>query len=102
MTDYTAAEVKPAIEPESWNELSYEETGYKLAILLRDEAVLVEIVAKHEGGEYGYATFIVFKVGTQYFRKEGFYQSHYGNDWDGSFEEVQPVLKQVSDWEVVS
>lgn len=33
------------------------------------------------------------------FKKEGYYASHYGHEWDGYFSEVSPVEKTVIVWE---
>lgn len=57
-----------------------------------DEWHEIESVTQVGGGEgSGEYTYIVIRVGDQFFRKEGAYFSHYGTDWDGSFEEVWPT-----------
>lgn len=43
---------------------------------------------------------MVFKVGTQYFRRDGVYASFVGFDWDkAGFREVFPVIKTVTVFE---
>jgi hypothetical protein len=95
MSNYTAATVERAFNDFDWDNLEDRENGFKGAILVDGEAVVFEKVASDEGGEYGYGTFLIFKVGTQLFKKSGYYRSHYGNDWDGSFTEVNATTKTV-------
>lgn len=102
MTHYTAQEVEHALEEVvrygGWEELDYSINGRIDApkgIKLQGELVPVEVIAQEGEGEYGYETYVVLQVGTQLFRKDGYYQSHYGNDWDGHFREVQAREKTV-------
>jgi hypothetical protein len=39
---------------------------------------------------------VVIRVGTQLFRKNGYYASHYGTDWDGSVDEVVSSEKVIT------
>lgn len=55
----------------------------------------VENIGGEGEGEY---RAVVFRVGDQLFRKEGYYQSHYGSDWDGNLEEVEAFEKTVTDY----
>lgn len=59
-----------------------------------------EVVDRKTGseGDWQTNTYLIFKVGDQYFRKNGYYASHDGEYWDGSFEEVNPVERTVIDW----
>lgn len=51
----------------------------------------VEHLGGGEGsGEY---TAVIFNIGGRLFRKEGYYASHYGTDWDGNFSEVEAYQK---------
>lgn len=107
MTDYKAAEVEAAIEA-AYPHLGWESLAGKLGyenshptlteVTLRGETVPVEKVAEDEGGQNAYDTFIIVKAGTQLFRKEGHYRSHYGDDWDGDFTEVEAVLMHVTSY----
>lgn len=53
------------------------------------------------GMDEGSNAYTVFKVGGTYFRKSGYYASHYGYDWDGDFEEVEPFQKTVIDYRTI-
>lgn len=61
--------------------------------------VEVKVLATTGGEEQGSHASILFQVGSQFFRKHGYYASHYGYDWDGIFEEVIPVEKTVTVYE---
>ena len=117
MTDYTVAEVKDAIDAYSvevdvhgggtytaewdWNEVDYQDEKYNV-LILRGEKVPFEVTESDTGGEgHGEYVFIVIKVGDQLFRKEGYYASHYGTDWDGDFEEVETYEKTVTAYRAV-
>lgn len=72
----------------------------------------VEYIAKvdQEGGEgegsHAEAVFtltpVVEATETLHFRKSGYYASHYGFDWDGRFEQVEPYEKTVIDYRAVA
>lgn len=51
------------------------------------------------GMDKGSDASVVFQVGDKIFKKTGFYQSHYGYDWDGDLTEVRPVEKVVTFYE---
>lgn len=56
------------------------------------------------GGEgHGENVYMVFRLvnddGTFFFKKDGYYASHYGTDWDGPFSQVTPVQKMVTFYE---
>lgn len=36
--------------------------------------------------------------GVQYFKKDGYYMSYDGSNWDGALYEVEPFEKTVTDW----
>lgn len=56
----------------------------------------------HEGGEGSYQcdTYKVVRIGEQYFRVDGHYQSYEGSDW-GRWYEVHGVVKPVTFWEAL-
>jgi hypothetical protein len=57
----------------------------------------LEFVEGYSGGEGGGSNvYSVFKIGDQYFKKTGYYASHYGTDWDGSIYEVVPQEKTIT------
>lgn len=68
---------------------------------------MVKVVEQEGGGEgQGEYANIVFQVVSEnaevrYFRKEGFYSSFDGIEWDGTFEEVTPVKKYITAYERV-
>ena len=119
MTDYTASQVESAIESspgfESWGEADnwtlagprtnwsgkvYEATDDRLFIAIDDELIPVEFVdGKMPAEEGGSSVWVVVRAGTQLFRKNGYYASHYGTDWDGSFDEVIPSEKVITVYE---
>lgn len=85
----------------SWDEADYA-YGDGVTLNIDGEEVLLTVVEADTGGEgHGEYVFVVIKVGDQYFRKEGYYASHYGTDWDGSFAEIEPFEKTVTDYRVV-
>lgn len=102
MSDYTTAEILAAIgdgddgytDSGSWYELEDAET-----IILRGETVAVTHPAQFGGEGQGDDIWFVIGIGDQFFRKSGYYASHYGTDWDGAFEEVRPVEKTVTVYE---
>ena len=71
---------------EGWGEMY--DNGF---IIVDGEPVNYEVVDTTGGMDKGSHASVTFKIGDQYFRKEGFYASHYGTDWDGDFDEVRPV-----------
>ncbi|MGO2860625.1 MAG: hypothetical protein ACTIC1_05675 [Brevibacterium sp.] len=64
--------------------------------LLRGEPTEVEIVEQTGGADEGSHASITLRVGSQFFRKEGYYASHYGHDWDGRFYEVRSEVVSVT------
>jgi hypothetical protein len=98
---YTAREVDQEIaHREGWDNLVYKTDGYLTAVLLQNEpVVLTKVASKNSDEETDSAVWVVVRVGGQYFRKEGYYQSHYGTEWDGSVHEVWPKEKTVTVYE---
>lgn len=88
---------------ESWDELAWavkDEKGETLTV--NGEKYPLTVVEEDTGGEgHGEYVFVVIRVGDQLFRKEGYYASHYGTDWDGTFEEVEAFQKKVTDYRKV-
>lgn len=88
---------------ESWDELDWIlRDGTRETLTVNGEKYDLELVEADTGGEgHGEYVFVVVKVGDQLFRKEGYYASHYGTDWDGDFEEVEAYEKTVTDYRAV-
>jgi len=63
----------------------------------------VEVIDSDGGEGQGEVIYFVLKISAgdtvRYFRKDGYYASHYGTDWDGSFAEVSAVQRTVTFWE---
>jgi hypothetical protein len=108
MSNLTAKQVEDALEAvvdekgESinyvWDELNY---YIDSPLVVDGDEYPFEVVEQDGSGSWGYETSTVFKVGDQLFRKTGYYQSHYGNDWDGPLREVREGAKTVRVWEDV-
>lgn len=63
-----------------------------------------EVIVKGGPTGYDYEVWFVIKVsgldGTErFFRKNGYYNSYEGHEWDGSFDEVFPQTKTVTIYE---
>lgn len=107
MSKLTPADIEAAISEQEdwyWDEIEYYTRGDDALTLSIDGTEYpVKVEDEYTGGEgdWNTETFIIFKVGSQHFKKTGFYQSHYGNDWDGPLVEVHQVVRPVSVWEKV-
>lgn len=51
------------------------------------------------GMDEGSNLFTVLEIGTRFFRKSGYYASHDGSYWDGSFKQVRPREKLITVYE---
>ena len=62
----------------------------------------LEYIEGYSGGEGGGSNvYAIFAIGNQFFKKTGYYASHYGTDWDGDIHEVVPQQKTVTVYSVV-
>jgi len=63
----------------------------------------VEVIDSDGGEGQGDIIYFVLKISdgdtVRYFRKDGYYASHYGTDWDGSFSEAKAIQRTVTFWE---
>lgn len=96
----------PSVSPEDAFESGfsgwlYQGKGAKADLFLAD----VELVQARGGSEGdGERVWLVFKVTRKedgkefFFKKEGYYSSYDGTDWDGSFYEVFPEQKYVTEY----
>lgn len=97
-----ADEWRPAGEYERWSGGVYnrEDSRLKLDIDgITEYAEYVDGKMPEEGG--GEQIYVVIKVGTQYFRKDGYYLSHDGSYWDGDVVEVRPIEKTITVYEPI-
>lgn len=62
-------------------------------------ALYIEGETGHEG-DYNCDTYMVIRVGEQYFRIDGHYQSYEGTEW-GSWYAAHSVIKPVTFWEAL-
>lgn len=109
MTDYTIVEIAEAVNAVAeyddeyfWGEFEWrEKRDEPVSLSLRDESVLVECVESRYGeeGDWAVGTYVIIKVGTQFFKKNGYYRSHDGEYWDGVLEEVKPTQKYITVYE---
>ena len=70
-------------------------------VVFEGETVDVKLVHETGGMDVGSNASMTFKIGDQFFKKEGYYASHYGYDWDGDFFEVKPVERVITGYEPV-
>jgi len=78
-----------------WDEINGEDFNVVIDGVLH-EAINVGTTGGMDEGSNATST---WQIGMQYFRKSGYYASHYGYDWDGELEEVRPVKKVVTVFE---
>jgi hypothetical protein len=106
MTDFNATEVYEALVNTGSDGDRFEwgwyakwdgatKTSSPLVIELRGEEYEVQEVHSTGGENEGSRASTTISVGTQFFRKTGFYASFDGYDWDGDFDEVFPVSRNV-------
>ena len=82
-----------------WSALAYED--YNAEALATALPYKVEVEATVGGGEgSGEEMYLVLKTtdgeSVQYFRKDGYYASFDGSNWDGAFYEVTPTQKTIT------
>ncbi len=102
---FTDSEFEPETELD-WQDLDsleYSFGDYDRPVELHGRTV--ELVEADTGGEgHGEDIYMVFKTvdvdgAEQYWRKDGYYASYDGSDWDGDFREVKPVERVVTFYE---
>lgn len=81
-------------EVDGWDSL-YEDTG---SIEINDTVYDFKIVENIGGMDEGSYAALILEIDGRLFRKEGYYASHYGTDWDGTMEEVEAYEKTVTDY----
>ncbi|MEU2002036.1 hypothetical protein ACH47B_13175 [Rhodococcus sp. NPDC019627] len=86
---------------DEWSEL-YEAKADAVEV---DGIGMVKAIDGEDAGEGDYAAgvFVVFEVtdsegGVRHFRKNGYYQSYNGTEWDGDFFEAKQVEKVITVW----
>jgi hypothetical protein len=91
-TKYTAQQIEQAVDSlASWSDLAYSED---ITVTISGEEVRLTYITGQPGGEgSGEDVYVVFKAGTQFFCKSGYYASYDGSNWDGDVREVRPVTR---------
>lgn len=82
---------------ETWDGLEYG-SG---AVVINDRKYDWKCVASVGGEGEGEYRALVFSIDGRLFRKEGYYASHWGTEWDGDLEEVEEYEKTVTDYRPV-
>lgn len=82
-------------------ELEYEWKNEQV-VTIDEHDYRVLYIEGHTGheGDYNSETHHVIRIGEQYFRVDGHYQSYNGTDW-GHWYEVHGVIKPVTFWEAL-
>jgi hypothetical protein len=103
----TTQQVETAITEDDdfyWGELEWEaEHGDGFTLTIDDKEYPVKFEEGYTGGEgdWNTETYVIFTLNDQSFKKTGYYQSHYGDDWDGPLIEVHSVVRPTKVWEKV-
>lgn len=79
----------------NWHDLDISTTE----LVFEGETVEVKLVHETGGMDVGSNASMTFKIGDQFFTKQGYYASHYGYDWDGDFFESKPVERVITEYE---
>lgn len=87
---------------ESWDGLEerLDRAGSSIALADIGTLRLIENIGGEGEGDYAALIFTVTDAtgNTRLFRKEGYYASFHGTDWDGTFAEVEAYDKTVTDY----
>lgn len=116
MTQLVAQVVERAIEGtdgfEDWGDLEFGEYipgpngtyGHHepFKVTLDGETFELKVVDETGGMDEGSHASVTIQIGDQFFRKDGYYASHYGYDWDGAFYEVAPRQVTVTRYERIN
>lgn len=83
----------------AWYDLEDYLYGNHSALTIDGFGVLSQEVFDTGGEGHGENVYMIFKLvndnGIHFFKKEGYYASHHGTDWDGPFSQVTPVERMV-------
>lgn len=94
---YTGKEIQDAVDAADVD-LDGWDWGYTKSLFLDGEETAIKWIAETGGMDEGSNASVVFQIGNQMFKKEGYYASHYGYDWDGDLFEVESYVRQVDDF----
>lgn len=87
-------------ESSGWD--AWESYGSEDDVLI-DGVGMVKVVERFGGEGQGDAYYMVFRVinedGVKHYKLGGHYASYYGGEYYGEFEEVSPVVREVTFWE---
>lgn len=82
-----------------WGSLEYRSDAIK-SLRIFGEEYEFEVIESRFGseGDWHCQTYIVFRLGDQFFRKTGYYASHDGEYWDGPLTEVEGEPTNIIVW----
>ncbi len=93
---FTKDELEQAIGEDSyWSEYGWGDNEVTIGGVTYVTKAVERIGGGEGSGEYAA---VIFSVDGRLFRKEGYYMSHHGTDWDGDFNEVEVYEKTVTDY----
>lgn len=79
-----------------WDYITEEGYGGKPVVMnLLGKDVSIKVVESKQQSEESY---LILEIDGTLYRKDGWYASHYGSEWDGSFYPVKPVEKTITVW----
>lgn len=85
-----------------WSDLGWQIESKGNQIVIDGETYTVEFVELHDSDdEYTSQMHVIFKLNGVAYKKRGYYQSHYGSEWDGAVTRVEPKTVTVIEWEDV-
>lgn len=89
-----------SLEPQLADELDWHELGIDDVEFGRFRVELVEEFGGEGQGDHVHMVFkFTLPEGVEYWKKDGYYASHYGTEWDGDFYQVNPVVKTITVYE---
>lgn len=101
---YTAKQIMEAIETdfEGYDSEFWHEAG-DAAVELPSLGITTEPIEDFGGEGMGDSVYVIFKIGDQFFKKDGYYSSWNGTDWDEGepLHEVAPAQEMVTVYKAV-
>lgn len=89
-TDYSVTDITAATKHFGWEEFSLLDNGYATAIRIGGIFVsLVKVDSRRSTyDDFDNSLHVIFQVGSQLFRKTGWYNSYEDNEWESGLTEV--------------
>lgn len=97
---FTLTQLEEAVQEVdgSWSEFGWGDIDVDIDGVTYSAKSVQRIGGSEGSGEYAA---VIFSIDGRTFRKEGYYASHYGTDWDGELEEVESYEKTVIDYRAI-